>query len=290
MTMQRPSILVGCDGSPESETAVAWAADHARESGGSLHLLAAWEWPTFQGAPITYGRWDPAVDCRARLARLRESAELPADRMMVEVLRGHAAHLLVERAQQADLLVVGTHGMGAVSRLLLGSVSTYCATHSPVPVAIVRRGNPRARGVLVGVDDSEGARGALRWAMDYADLVGQRLTVVNVVEPLALPIGPGFPAAVTTYPPVTVHREARRSLRELVEKVEADRGRPVAKGVTVRVLDGHPAHALAWESKRAFVTVVGRHGAGGLHRLVVGSVASALAHHGESTVVLTPTP
>ncbi|HET7310655.1 MAG TPA: universal stress protein [Mycobacteriales bacterium] len=288
MTVQRPSILVGCDGSPESATALVWAADHARATGGSLHLLAAWEWPTFQGTPITYGRWDPATDCRARLARLRESADLPADRVSCEVLRGNAAHLLVDRGHDADLLVVGTHGMGAVSRVLLGSVSTYCATHSPVPVVIVRGRNPRARGVLVGVDDSDSARSALKWAMDYADLIRQRLTVVNVIEPLALPIGPGFPAAVTTSAPATVHREARRALRELVAKAEADRGRPVGMGVTVRVLDGHPAHVLAWESKRANVTVVGRHGAGGLHRLVVGSVASALAHHGESTVVLTP--
>ncbi|HET6818657.1 MAG TPA: universal stress protein [Mycobacteriales bacterium] len=287
MTLQRPSILVGCDGSPESETALGWAAEHARVTGGSLRLLTTWEWPTFQGAPITYGRWDPEADCRARLARLREESELPAERVMTEVLRGHPAHHLVERAKDADLLVVGTHGMGAVSRLLLGSVSTYCASHSTVPVAMVRPRRPRARGVLVGVDDSENARSALRWAMDYADQTGQRLTVLTVVEPLALPVGPGFPAALT-YPSATIHREARHALRELLAKEVADRGREVAAGVTIRVLDGHPAHVLAWESKRANVTVAGRRGAGGLHRLVVGSVATALAHHGESTVVLTP--
>ena len=288
MTTHRPSVLVGCDGSPQSAAALAWAADYARQTDGSLELLAAWEWPTFQGAPITYGRRGPDDECRSQLARLRASVEFPADRISTSVVRGHPAHVLVEKAREADLLVVGTHGLGAVSRLVLGSVSTYCATHSSVPVAIVRESSLGARGVLVGVDDSQCARSALRWAMDYADLVGQRLRVVNVIEPAGVPIGLSVPTAVT-YPSMTMHREARQWLRELVAKAEADRGRPVRAGVTCRVLDGNPAHVLPWESKRATLTVVGRRGAGGLHRLLVGSVAGALAHTGHATVVLTPT-
>jgi nucleotide-binding universal stress UspA family protein len=287
MTFQQPSILVGCDGSAASATAVAWAVEHARATGGSLRLLAAWEWPTFQGVPVTYGQWGPDRDCRSRLVRLRASIDLPADRVSLTVERGNPSHVLVEQAQEADLLVVGTHGMGAVSRLVLGSASAYCAHHSPVPVAIVRRNDAGARAVLVGVDDSECARSALRWAMDYADLVNERLRVVHVVETPALPVAPGVPIAVT-YPKAALHRDARQWLRKLVAKSEADRGRPVAAGVSYRVVGGSTAHVLVSESKRAALTVVGRRGAGGIHRLVVGSVAAALAHNGHATVVLTP--
>ena len=288
MTSYRPSILVGCDGSAHSETALEWALEYARQTGGSLRLTSAWEWPTFQGAPITYGRWGPDHECRELVTRLRVSiGELSADRVSTAVLRGNPGHVLVDQAETADLLVVGTHGMGAVSRLMLGSVSTFCANHSPAPVAIVRKTYPPVRGVLVGVDGSDSARNALRWAMDYADLVGQQLRAIHVMEPAAVPVAPGVPAVVT-YPSMSKHREAREWLHEFVAKAEADRGRHVAAGVACRVLIGNPTQVLPWESEGAILIVVGRRGSGGLHRLLVGSVAGALVHHGHSTVVLTP--
>ena len=272
MTTQRPSILVGCDGSPESAVALTWAADRARDTDGNLHLVTCWEWPTLQGAPVTYGQWDPERACQSRLDRLRTIVELPPERVSPEVIRGHPAHVLVRRAHEADLLVVGTHGLGAVSRLILGSVSGYCASHSPVPVAVVRPDSGR-RGVLAGVDGSESARDALRWAMDYADAAQQPLTVVQTVEPS-----------------VAGHDETRRGLHEFVDKVQADRGVPVTVKMRLRVLEGNPAQVLVEQSKHVGVTVVGRRGGGGFHRLLVGSVAAALAHHGQSTVVLTPSP
>ena len=272
MRTQRPFILVGCDGSPESALALEWAADYARRTDGRLNLVTCWEWPTLQGAPVTYGQWDPERDCKARLDRLRKTVDLPSERVAVDVIRGHPAHVLVERARDADLLVVGTHGQGAVSRLILGSVSGYCASHSPVPVAVVRPG-PDGDGVLVGVDGSESAQAALAWAMDYAEAVQSPLTVMQTVEPS-----------------VGGHDELRGCLVELVDKVQADRGTPTGVKTRVRVLEGNPAQVLVEQSRHAGVTVVGRRGGGGFRRLLVGSVASALAHHGQSTVVLTPGP
>ena len=234
--------------------------------------MACWEWPTLQGAPVTYGRWDPERDCTSRLTRLRETVDLPADRVSADVVRGEPAHLLVRRARDAELLVVGTHGLSVVPRLLLGSVSVHCATHSPVPVAVVRDTTGR-RGVLVGVDQSESSRVALSWAMDYAEVTQQPLTVMQTVEPS-----------------VDGHASTRRQLREMVEKEQAERGRPVETGMRIRVLEGDPRQVLVEQSKRVAVTVVGRHGAGPLRRILVGSVANALAHHGDSTVVITPRP
>ena len=269
---QRPSIIVGCDGSPESETALDWAADYVRRANGSLHLLSCWEWPTLQGAPVTYGRWDPEGECKSRVARLRAWVDLPDDRVTADVVRGEPAHVLVRRAREAELLVVGTHGLSVVPRLLIGSVSAHCASHSPAPVAVVREAAGR-RGVLVGVDGSESSRVALSWAMDYADVTQQPLTVIQTVEPS-----------------VEGHATTRRQMREIVEKEQAERGGPVEAGVRIRVLEGDPKDVLVEQSKRVAVTVVGRHGAGSLHRILAGSVASALTHHGHSTVVLTPRP
>ncbi len=55
----------------------------------------------------------------------------------VRVIEGPAARVLVDVAQNADLLVVGSRGRGGFASLLLGSVSSQCAHHAPCPVAIV---------------------------------------------------------------------------------------------------------------------------------------------------------
>ncbi len=59
-------------------------------------------------------------------------------KVRLSVLHGQPARTLVERAQGADLLVVGSRGLGDFKALLLGSVSQECSQHSPIPVVIVR--------------------------------------------------------------------------------------------------------------------------------------------------------
>lgn len=288
MTGTRPAVLVGCDGSTESETALAWAARYAQDTGGSVDIVSSWQWPTFQDAPITYGNWDPQKVCTDTLARARTTVDLPDDRVSTQAVHGQPARILTERSSNSDLLVVGTHGLGALSRMVLGSVSAYCATHASCPVAVVRApGVKPRRGVLVGLDDSASAVSALRWAMDYADLVHQPLIVVHVAEPPAPPIPSGYPVTFT-YPREAVHRQIRHWIGDVVDKEQAERGRDVLAGVTVRVVDGNPAQVMVEHSERATLTVCGRRGAGGFRRLLLGSVASALAHHGQSTIVVTP--
>ena len=291
MSTRRPSIIVGCDGSPDAERALSWAATYARAAEGSLTLVAAWDWPTYQGVPVVYGNYDPRVACDEILQHLLERDDLPADRTNVCVMKGHPTAVLLGRATDADLLVVGPHGFGAFSRLVLGSVSAGCVTHAPCPVAVVR-GDPRRsmpRGVVVGVDDSDAARVALRWAMDYADMMRQPLTVVRCAEsvPPALPVG--YPVDLT-YDEAAVRSALREWLRDLVAKEEADRGTRVAAGVSTVVVEGPAARMLVEWSNDASVTVVGRRGSGGFRRLLLGSVSTALAHHSESTVVVTPAP
>jgi nucleotide-binding universal stress UspA family protein len=288
MTTTRPRLLVGCDGSPESEAALDWAVHYAGETGGDVTAVSAWQWPTFQDAPITYGRWDPEESCEQTLARLRAKFPLPDGRMTTVVARGAPARVLTDRSSHADLLVVGTHGLGALSRLLLGSVSAYCATHSHCPVAVVRAGDSTGRrGVLVGLDNSASSAAALRWAMDYAELLHQPLVVVHATEPPAPPIPSGYPVDFS-YPRAAVHRQIRRWMRDVIDKELADRGRDLASGITLHVVDGNPAHVMVEQSSGAVLTVCGRRGAGGFSRLVLGSVTAALAHHGHSTIVVTP--
>ena len=291
MTNMQPRVFVGCDGSPESRIAIEWATNYAKSTGGTLTLIHAWQWPTFQGVPVTLDHdSDPREWGLSLLKRLRSDVDLPDDRVILDVVHGDPARALIDLATDADLLVVGSHGLGAFSRLMLGSVSARCATHASCPVAVVRAGKPRPSGhVVVGVDDSAGASIALRWAMEYAELTYRRLSVVHAVEVPAPPIPFGYPVTLDV-PRAQVRTQVRRWLREMVAKVEADRGRKFVRGVSYHVLEGSPGHVLAQQSSSASIVVVGRRGAGGFKRLLVGSVAAAVAHHANSTCVVTPPP
>jgi nucleotide-binding universal stress UspA family protein len=50
---------------------------------------------------------------------------------------GGAAHAVLQSAEDADLVVIGSRGLGAFQRLLLGSVATQIVHHAPCPVAVI---------------------------------------------------------------------------------------------------------------------------------------------------------
>ena len=55
----------------------------------------------------------------------------------IDVRDGPTSSVLIDAAHEAELLVLGSRGLGGFSRLVLGSTSTQCATHAPVPTAII---------------------------------------------------------------------------------------------------------------------------------------------------------
>ena len=134
----RPLIVVGADGSREGAKAVAWAAEQARVTGGTLELVIGWSTPVSYGLPLVLSGYDPQVEAHEVIDKLVAEVELPAARVRTAVVEGPAPHVLVARAKDADLLVVGSHGHGGFSELLLGSVSAHCVHHATCPVVVVR--------------------------------------------------------------------------------------------------------------------------------------------------------
>lgn len=142
-------IVVGVDGSEGSRRALAWAADEARLRKWVVVAIHAYTIPPLllapdalagiPAAPIT----DPGL-----IERLEEAAEkllaqeidqVDSDDLTIEgrVVSGPAADALIRAAEEADLVVVGTRGLGGFKELLLGSVSHQVAHYSPRPVVIV---------------------------------------------------------------------------------------------------------------------------------------------------------
>jgi nucleotide-binding universal stress UspA family protein len=134
----RPLIVVGVDGSDESVKAVAWAAEQARATGGTLELLIVWARPTSYGLPLVVGGYNPEHEAQDIVEKAASGIDLPADRLRTHVVNAAPALALVERSKSADLLVVGSRGHGGFAELLLGSVSDHCVHHASCSVVVVR--------------------------------------------------------------------------------------------------------------------------------------------------------
>ena len=134
----RPLIVVGVDGSPQSQKAVAWGLEQAKKTGGTLELLIAWSRPVSYGLPLVVAGLDPQAQAREIVEKAATDLDLPTDRVITNVIHGAAPSILVERSSHADLLVVGSRGHGGFAELLLGSVSAQVVHHAGCPVVVVR--------------------------------------------------------------------------------------------------------------------------------------------------------
>ncbi len=138
-------IVVGVDGSDSSKAALRWAAAEARLRKAGLRVVHAWSYPLEAAslgaiAPVPVD-WD-AIRTDAEQFAAAAVAEVLGDDPGVPIERvtasGSASAALVEAAEGADLLVVGSRGLGGFAGLLLGSTGQQCVHHAPCPVVIVR--------------------------------------------------------------------------------------------------------------------------------------------------------
>ena len=143
-------IVVGVDGSPSSKAALRWAVRQAELTGVSVEAVIAWHLPVVVGgAPFEPVRIMDDTDFGGIAAKLltetisQTVGAASTAKISSTVTEGNAAQVLLEAADGADLLVVGSRGHGGFTGALLGSVSQHCAHHAPCPLVIVRE--PKTR-------------------------------------------------------------------------------------------------------------------------------------------------
>jgi nucleotide-binding universal stress UspA family protein len=137
-----PVVVVGIDGSPVADAALAFALEEARLRSALLRIVCAWE-PTssayageaFAATPDIFLESEHHAEDVLRAALERAAASGVETEALAE--EGRASSVLVEQSEGAALLVVGSRGLGATKRLLLGSVSTELAHHVTCPLVIV---------------------------------------------------------------------------------------------------------------------------------------------------------
>ncbi len=290
-----PTIVVGIDGSDAADRAVRWAALEAVDAGSDLRIVNVWSMPTMAYPALVGGAYIDPGDLRAGshvlLDRARERAEAAAgDRALtIELVdvEGFAADELVAASRSATMLVVGTRGRGGFASLVLGSVATSCAHRSRVPIAVIGHSAapPGSGPIVVGVDDSEGGRRALRWALREGGRSGAIVRAVHGWE-LLLTQDHRSVMAPPWDPDLDVAAQAA------VEEIVAEEIASLADGphptVEVVALSYAAPEALLGEAKGAALLVVGSRGLGGFTGLLLGSVSRQCLHHSPCPVVVVP--
>jgi nucleotide-binding universal stress UspA family protein len=135
------AVVVGYDGSPQSDGAVRWAAAQADRTGGRLDLVTTWEYPTSWGNSLPLpSNYDPAHDAEVMLDPVlnRLHTDYPSLDVHAHVVEGHAGEVLVVASEHAGLLVVGSRGHRALAGVVIGSVSLHCVTMAACPVVVYR--------------------------------------------------------------------------------------------------------------------------------------------------------
>ncbi|NVM94959.1 universal stress protein [Arthrobacter wenxiniae] len=292
-------IVVGVDGSEQSNCAVVWAAREAKARKSPLHLVTAYTVPIFAASGLDggYATVDDDVIRQGAEAVLREAAAKVAHldvELDARVENGDPAGVLLEMSETAELLVFGTRGRGGFIGRLLGSVSSALPAHSKCPTVTIplscapRLGegtDPDAvppvieKVVTVGVDGSDQARYAVLVAAEQAERTGSLLRIICAVQPYT---------GSLAWMPAPVDREAL--FAEIQTQLDAGekwlRHHFPTLPVEVKLVEGSAVDVLVKASETSELLVMGTRGRGGFAGMMLGSTTDGVRHHARGPIMV----
>ncbi len=283
-------VLVGVDGSAYAKVAVDWAARVAASRNVVLTLVHVLNpplmmtWPEVP-MPPTFTRWQQdegaaVLDAVTALAQdaARESGGV---RVVTEMPSGPTPQTLLELTGDADMIVVGSRGHGALARAVFGSVSSSLVRHAHCPVAVIHDADPVAptpalAPVLLGVDGSSASEGATALAFDEASRRGVELVALHAISDTDVIELPGVD-----------YRNLEQGAHEVLgERLAGWQERYPDVSVRREVVWSRPARALVERAPQAQLVVVGSHGRGGFTGMLLGSVSSTVVQAVRTPVIV----
>lgn len=297
--MSAKTILTPLDGSENAETALPYAVALAQAEAARLALLAVVEREPggMFGLPPDDARRVEAAQRATLRAYLGVTATnlltQPAAATLVRLGRPAARILATADRLDATAIVMATHGHGGLARLVLGSVADKVMRGATRPVLLVgqRSDNVRLKHVtfrrlLVPLDGSTLAEGALAPAARLAQATGAGISLVRVEPWRVTTLAPGFeyapgPDGVEE----TITEGALRYLDQARTLLPAD-----LRVETTALRGGAAANLITYVEQNAIdLVVLTTHGRGGLKRLALGSVADRIVRAGAPTLLIRAT-
>jgi nucleotide-binding universal stress UspA family protein len=287
-------VVVGVDGSWSALKAVRWAAREAERRDALLRLvhvchLVPVRHPRQIAPPLEYhaaiveeGRhWLTEADEAARRT-------VPGVAVITVLHDGTPADVLVTESSTAQLMVLGSRGLGGFASLLVGSVAVALSAHGHCPVVVMRSSSvdesPEEGPVVVGVDGSELSDAALTFAFEAAAARDVPLVAVHTWQDVHL-------AGAWTLLPGTIDWDWLQSEEEdrLDERIAGWREKYPHVELRSLVVRDRPARALLEHAAGAQLIVVGSRGHGAFTGMGLGSVSQTLLHHAECPVAVART-
>lgn len=283
-------VVVGVDGSASSLAAVEAAAVEARRRGAALRVVHAFIWPALHvpldGSPLAPDDAGLRNMARRAVAEAVERARSTAPELDIshDMVTGEPLTVLEAQSAVADLIVVGSRGMGGFVGLLVGSTAVHLAAHARCPVLVVREPGDENGPVVVGVDGSAAGAGAVDFAFAEAARRGTDLLALHAWSTWSVPPRPPADAdAPYAAEPGELAADEERLLAEALAGRQEQYPGVKVRQETVR---GGTREALIEVSRTAQLLVVGARGRGGFTGLLLGSVSQAMLHHAHCPVAV----
>ncbi len=283
-------VLIALDGSAGSDAVVREAASRPWPVGSEGLVLTAIDPFFFTKAPLLLA--EAKKDAESALEENLESLKNSGLSLKTEIVMENPRHGIPKAACEwrADLILMGSHGRGAFSRLLMGSTAQAVLRRANCAVEIVRPGTPRAgregggMRILAATDGSECAEGALQ------QVAGQPWPAATEIRVMCVPELPLLTGAYPYYPPEVLAEAAATNENHAKEAVE--KGVEILKKTGLRVTgevtesQESPVRAILGMADLwgADLIVVGSHGRRGMDRYLMGSVSEAVALHAHCSV------
>lgn len=281
-------IVVGFDGSDAARGALTWAAAEAASRNLPLTVVHTVSPPVTSNGfgyvvPVEldiFSSLEEAAKKGVDEALTKLTTEYPNLETVADVSFGSPSAVLIEASETAELVVVGSRGLGGFRGLLLGSVGSQVATHSACPVVVVR-GESATGGVVVGIDGSDVSNEALGFAFDFASRRELPLNVLHAwdVPPLDL-------LATPTGPFESLEDLEADEVRSAAETLAGYREQYPDVAVTETVMRSSPITALLDAAKGASLVVLGSRGHGEFVGAVLGSVSQSVLHRAKVPVAI----
>jgi nucleotide-binding universal stress UspA family protein len=287
MSVLPERILLPTDGSGDAIRATEAASDLARRCGAELHIVHVWH--DVRGFAHDFVKRELKRQGQEILDEQVERIRASGGEVTKAYLRkGRTSNEVIALCKEigADLLVVGSRGLGTVRRILMGSQSEEIVHHAQIPVLVLTGAEnfwPPAR-IVIGEDFSDDARKAGELGASIGKLYG--------AEGLLLYSHPDLPEV----PP----GETRSTIQNLVNMRERDRGmleeragaleQMLGSSPETRISGGYPANVLleASQEVQPSLVAVGSRGLAGLMRTRLGSVSTKVVTAASGPVLVYP--